>query len=136
MSTLPRGLRNHNPLNIKIGNDWRGEVDMNTDGVFEQFTDDKYGYRAAFIILRKYIRKYGRNTIKKIVDSWSPDGRYLQDAYMNAVSEYCGVSVNTPISFDDRRIMVAIVRGMARVENGMEVNELPVIEGYELACKV
>lgn len=132
---LPRGLRNHNPLNIKIGNDWKGEVDYNTDGVFEQFTEDKYGYRAAFIILRKYIKKYGRNTIRKIVDSWSPDGRYLQDAYMNAVSKYAGISIDTPISFEDREIMIAIVRGMAKVENGVEVPKFHVIDGYEMASK-
>ena len=132
---LPRGLRNHNPLNIKIGNDWKGEVDNNTDGVFEQFTEDKFGYRAAFIILRKYIKKYGRNTIRKIVDSWSPDGRLLQDAYMKAVSQYAGISVDTPISFEDKTIMVAIVRGMAKVENGEEVAEFPVCDGYEMALR-
>lgn len=130
---LPRGLRNHNPLNIKIGNYWMGEVDKNTDGVFEQFTADKYGYRAAFIILRKYIKKYKRNTIKKIVDSWSPDGKHLQANYMNAVADFTGLSVNTPISFEDKPVMVAIVRGMARFENGRDVDQIPIEEGYEMA---
>jgi hypothetical protein len=33
----PRGIRNNNPLNIRIGNDWQGERKPNTDGAFEQF---------------------------------------------------------------------------------------------------
>ena len=46
-----RGVRNCNPLNIRIGNDWKGERPTNSDGVFEQFTDMHYGLRAAFILL-------------------------------------------------------------------------------------
>lgn len=129
----PRGLRNHNPLNIKIGNDWKGETDINTDGVFEQFTDDMYGYRAAFIILRKYIRKYGRNTIRRVVDSWSPDGRRIQDAYMASVSKWSGVPLDKEIHFEDKTEMVAIVQAMARVENGVEVDRTPIVYGYEMA---
>lgn len=45
---LPRGIRNNNPLNIKIGNDWKGEV-PNTDGTFEQFESMEYGLRAELL---------------------------------------------------------------------------------------
>lgn len=55
---IPRGIRNNNPLNIKIGNNWLGEVTDPTDPIFEQFVSMKYGLRAAFIILRRYIRVY------------------------------------------------------------------------------
>ena len=30
-----RGIRNNNPLNIRVGNDWQGERKPNTDGAFE-----------------------------------------------------------------------------------------------------
>lgn len=133
MTTKPRGLRNKNPLNIKIGNDWIGEVDNNTDGVFEQFTDLRYGYRAAFIILRKYIRKYRRNTIRRIVDSWSPDGRKIQDAYMESVSKFTGIPLDDEIHFENMQVMVAIVQAMARVENGCDVERTPIVYGYEMA---
>lgn len=128
----PRGLRNNNPLNIKIGNDWKGEVDVNTDGVFEQFTSLAYGYRAAFIILRRYIRKYGRNTIRKIVHSWSPDGTAIEAAYMGSVSKWSGVGLDDVIRFEDKTIMVAIVLAMARVENGVECEKTPCVVGYDM----
>ena len=68
-----RGIRNCNPLNIRIGNDWVGERQENTDGVFEQFTDMRFGIRAAFIILRNYITKYRIKTIQGIIQRWAPE---------------------------------------------------------------
>lgn len=134
---LPRGLRNNNPLNIKIGNDWVGERE-NSDGVFEEFRTIEYGYRAAFILLRRYINHYKRDTIRKIVDSWAPDGRRFQDAYMHSVSKWTAIDIDFKIDFSDKSIMCAIVQGMARVENGMDVDIKPIQAGYDMAtigCK-
>jgi hypothetical protein len=40
---LPRGIRNNNPLNIRLNPDnrWQGRVSpkLNSDGAFEQFQD-------------------------------------------------------------------------------------------------
>lgn len=130
---LPRGLRNNNPLNIKIGNDWQGERAVNTDGVFEQFTSIEYGYRAAFIILRKYIKKYGRNTIRKIVDAWAPDGEPYQSNYKKRVSALTNLHIDHPISYEDAPIMVALVQAMAAVENGCTIDKAPIIRAYEMA---
>lgn len=134
MSQNPRGLRNCNPLNIKIGNDWKGEREQNTDGVFEQFEELKYGYRAAFIILKKYINKYKRNTIRKIIMSWSPDGEFATLHYMNYVSRLSGFSIDNVVDFGNKPMMVAIVKAMAMFENGVNVEQTPIMEGYEMAC--
>lgn len=133
MNQLPRGLRNCNPLNIKIGNDWKGESEQNNDGVFEQFTELKYGYRAAFIILKKYINKYKRNTIRKIILSWSPDGEFATLHYMNYVSRLSGIGQDVEIDFKNKAMMVAIVKTMAMFENGVNVDQTPIVEGYEMA---
>lgn len=133
MNQLPRGLRNCNPLNIKIGNDWRGEREQNTDGVFEQFSELKYGYRAAFIILRKYINKYHRNTIRKIILSWSPDGEFLTLHYMNYVARESECRLDEVIDFNNKPKMVSIVKAMAMFENGVNVEQTPIVEGYEMA---
>lgn len=133
MNQLPRGLRNCNPLNIKIGNDWKGESEHNNDGVFEQFTELKYGYRAAFIILKKYINKYKRNTIRKIIMSWSPDGEFATLHYMNYVSRISGFSIDDEVNFGNLPMMVAIVKAMAMFENGVNVDQTPIVEGYEMA---
>lgn len=134
MNQQPRGLRNCNPLNIKIGNDWKGESEHNNDGVFEQFTELKYGYRAAFIILKKYINKYKRNTIRKIIMSWSPDGEFATLHYMNYVSRVSGFGIDNVVSFDNISMMVPIVKAMAEFENGVIVEQPPIVEGYEMAC--
>lgn len=134
MNQQPRGLRNCNPLNIKIGNDWKGESEHNNDGVFEQFTELKYGYRAAFIILKKYINKYKRNTIRKIIMSWSPDGEFATLHYMNYVSRLSGFSIDDVVDFGNKAMMVAIVKAMAMFENGVNVEQTPIMEGYEMAC--
>ena len=45
---LPRGIRNHNPLNIRRnGKDqWKGLADMQTDRAFCQFKSLEYGSEA------------------------------------------------------------------------------------------
>lgn len=129
---LPRGIRNNNPLNIKIGNDWQGER-PNTDGVFEEFTTMQYGLRAAFIILRKYINKYERNTIRKIVHSWSPDGSRVESIYMSSVSKWSAIGLDDPIKYEDRDTMCKIVQGMAKVETGRALGLNIIEEAYEMA---
>lgn len=127
-----RGIRNNNPLNIKIGNDWQGEV-PNTDGVFEQFESMEYGLRAAFIILRKYITKYGRNSIADIVHSWSPDGEAIERAYMLCVQSFANIPVNQEVSYWDKETMCLIVQGMAYMENGCRIDIDIIRRGYEMA---
>ena len=78
-----RGIRNCNPLNIRIGNNWKGERPTNSDGVFEQFTDMRYGLRAAFILIRRYITKYKLCTIRAIISRWAPETENLTMAYIN-----------------------------------------------------
>ena len=52
---LPRGIRNNNPLNIRLNPDnrWQGKVPPkhNSDGAFEQFHDPIMGLRAAAVLL-------------------------------------------------------------------------------------
>ena len=52
---LPRGIRNNNPLNIRKGNNWKGERPNQTDKEFEEFESMQMGLRAAFILLRNYM---------------------------------------------------------------------------------
>lgn len=129
---LQRGLRNNNPLNIRIGNDWKFERVPNTDGVFEQFTEMRYGVRAAFILLRNYINKYHRNTVRKIINSWAPTNENDTLSYIRMVASGIGISPDDEIRFEDREMMVALVRNMAYVENGVFLDDEVIVEGYEI----
>lgn len=129
----PRGIRNNNPLNIRIGNDWKGEKLPNTDGSFEQFTEMKYGLRAGFIILRNYINKYGLNTIKEIIKRWAPSTENNTKAYIRMVCKLTGFESTTPISAANCCQMIPLVQAMCIVENGQEVPYEDIITGWLLA---
>ena len=66
---IPRGIRNNNPLNLRVGNNWKGEVSQPTDHTFEQFTEMKWGVRAAFIVLRNYIKRHKCNTVRFFINN-------------------------------------------------------------------
>lgn len=69
---LPRGILNNNPLNIRKSKDrFIGEVLPSRDKEFKEFETIYHGYRAAFVILKNYI-KMGYNTIEKIISRWAP----------------------------------------------------------------
>lgn len=93
----------------------------------------QYGLRAAFIILRKYITKYERNTIRKIVHSWSPDGSHIESIYMSSVSKWSAIGLDETIRYDQRDTMCKIVQGMAKVETGRTIGLNIIEEAYVMA---
>lgn len=131
---LPRGIRNYNPLNIRVGNKWIGEVKKPTDPSFEQFSCMPYGLRAAFIILRRYIEVYKLNTISKIVSRWAPSSENNTLAYIRRVSELMKYDADAPISFNDKPRMIALVKAMCTVECGVPVDHVDIEAGYILAA--
>lgn len=123
----PRGIRNNNPLNIRIGNTWLGEVPNPTDSDFEQFVHVKYGLRAGFCILRRYIRRYKRNTVRKIVTAWAPSSENNTERYIELVCKFGCLDADEEIHYEDSLTMCSLVQAMARVEVG-ETIPLQVIE--------
>ena len=121
-----RGIRNNNPLNIRHGkSQWVGMRKVQTDKAFVQFTERRYGYRAAFVLLRNYIGR-GVNTIGKIIARWAPpgDGNNTQ-AYIEYVSSTTGIDASLELAFEDKAKLVEIVRSMAHMESG-------IVEDYDV----
>lgn len=129
----PRGIRNNNPLNIRIGNTWLGEVPNPTDSDFEQFVSPVYGLRAAFCILRRYIRRYGRNTVRKIVHSWAPSSENNCDAYIKIVCQQSKLDPDETLLYEDAERMWKLVQGMALAEVGQRLDMDLIMKGYQLA---
>ncbi len=130
--TETRGIRNNNPLNIRHSRDkWLGMAPKQTDKAFVQFTARKYGYRAAFVLIRNYIRKYQANTIGKIIARWAPssDGNNTQ-AYISFVSRTSGIAADKPLRFENQADMVGIVRSMAQMESAIIENTQTLNEAY------
>lgn len=129
----PRGIRNNNPLNIRIGNSWLGEVPNPTDSDFEQFVSVVYGLRAAFCILRRYIRRYHRDTIAKIINAWAPANENNTALYISKVAERVGIDPDTPIHYEDAETMYSLVQAMAMQECGQRVSEDSLEKAYKIA---
>ena len=135
---MSRGLRNNNPLNIRINGDkFQGEIIPSRDKAFKQFESMAYGYRAAFVTLGTYLSKYGRNTIKKIITAWAPpEDNNDTVAYINAVSRYSGISPDHVLTAQDGDLYKLIVAGMSGVENGQRAQWKDVEAGFKLQNKI
>lgn len=129
----PRGIRNNNPLNIRIGNAWLGEVLIPTDKEFEQFTSLRWGLRAGFLLLKRYINRYHLNSIRLIVSRWAPSSENNTEAYIKRVSALTGFDADEVIDFDSKMQMCALVEAMCLVECGCSVDCNEIREAYELA---
>lgn len=131
--TTPRGIRNNNPLNIRIGNTWYGETTSPVESEFEVFINMTCGIRAGFCILRRYIRKYRRNTIAKIITAWAPSNENNTKAYINTVCKLTGLHENDPIKYEDKPTMVKLVAAMCRVECGRDIDTSTIEGAYDIA---
>lgn len=132
-SKIPRGIRNNNPLNIRIGNTWLGEVKNPTDNEFEQFVHVCYGLRAGFILLKRYINRYKLNTIEKIISRWAPHNENNTRSYINRVARGMNINPDTPLLYEDKNRMCALVYEMVYVENGQHIQMSEIVAAYRIA---
>lgn len=130
---MSRGLRNNNPGNIRLsGTRYIGEKTPSADRAFKQFRSMAYGYRAMFVILRTYQKKYGLRSISAMVRRWAPESENDTRAYINSVSLWSGISRDAPIDVNDKVQMCAVVAAMSRMENGVKADMKEVYGGWEL----
>lgn len=136
-SSKVRGVRNCNPLNIERGTKWRGLRAEQTDKRFCQFVSMQYGWRAALIILRNYISGHNGtgkplDTIEKMINRWAPPKENHTSAYAKSVSEETGVDIRTRVRWEDRAVICAIVKAMAKVECGIVFDIDPIYAAYDM----
>ncbi len=133
---MTRGLRNNNPGNIRIdGTRWQGEVRPSQDKAFKQFETMAWGYRAMFVVLNTYQKKYGLRTIRQMVGRWAPPCENDTGAYVDAVAGWSSVGADVNVTATNRDVMVPIVAAMSRMENGSPAAPADVEAGWELFIK-
>ena len=110
----PRGIRNKNPLNIEKGDNWQGLRSVQTDSRFCQFTDHRYGYRAAARILSNYAAR-GTVRLNDIISTWAPSHENNVDAYVGTVCRINDWNHDKVIGPDD---WPRLLSAMTVVENG------------------
>lgn len=131
MAKISRGLRNNNPLNIRInGDNFQGEI-KGSDKSFKQFKTMAYGYRAAMKILLNYRNKYYLDTVEKIIKRWAPENENNTEAYINTVCARAGVKRGEKLTLGEDE-MCRIVSAMSFVENGVTAEDNDVRAGYTL----
>ena len=121
---LPRGIRNNNPLNIRLNpeNRWQGRLSpkLNSDGAFEQFQDPIMGLRAAAVLLIAHYDRKHLDTIRKLVQVWAPPNENDTEAYARCVAKASGFGIDEPLDLHDYRCLRPILTAMIRVENGRQ----------------
>lgn len=113
--SLPRGLRNNNPLNIEAGSFTQGQPGfVGSDGRFAKFEAPEQGMAAANKLLDSYQAK-GLNTPAAIIGRWAPQGENNSAAYAATVAKKLGIGPNDQITPEMRPALIA---AMSEVENG------------------
>lgn len=119
MST-PRGIRNHNPGNLELGQKWQGLAPVQTDGRFCQFTAPIWGIRALARVLITYHRRYKVNSMATAIQRWAPDNENNTAAYIQSVAAHSGLPARAPIRLSTPEILVRIVPAIIAHENGQQ----------------
>ena len=133
---MSRGLRNCNPGNIRQSrSNFKGEVRPSRDSAFKQFESMAYGYRAMFVLLNSYHKRYGLTTIREMISGWAPPSENFTEGYIRFVSERSGIAADVEVDSRSERDMVPIVAAMSEIENGVKAAMNDVYEGWKLFSK-
>ncbi len=119
ISTLPLGLRNNNPGNLRdTGIQWKGRVGSNKG--FTVFDATENGVRAYGIDIRSKINR-GLNTINKIIPVYAPPSENNTSSYITSVVRQTGFSADKKLS-PDGDTLFKLAKAMFNVENGTAAN--------------
>lgn len=133
MTTLPRGLRNCNPGNIRITKDkWQGLREVQTDKSFFQFIEMRWGYRALMRTLQNYRKRHGCMTIADFINRWAPPSENNTGNYISRVCKEMQVPNSYVPDVDDKNVMCAFAAAISQVENGVPAVMDDVVAGWEL----
>ena len=130
---MSRGLTNCNPGNIRQSKTrYKGERRPSRDSEFKEFESIAYGYRAMFVLLDTYSRRYGLCTIRQMLNRYAPPSENFTEGYIRFVSAKTGIAPDEIINSRAARDMVPIVAAMSQIENGKPAVIADVHRGWEL----
>lgn len=117
----------NNPLNIRysVKNDWLGQVGERNG--FCVFSEEKYGWRAAFVLLKNYNKK-GYRSIKTIVHRFAPASENPTSSYVAFVCkkmlglgyESYGMNIeDAPLDLSNDMVVIDLLMCMSKFETGI-----------------
>lgn len=132
---MTRGIRNNNPGNIRHDSSkWRGEI-QGTDKAFKTFSLMEWGVRAMFHLLNNYKKLHQCDTLRKLINRWAPPTENQTDRYVAFVAHDAKISPDQMIDTTNPDVMIAVVRSMIKMENGVYIDEQDLKKGWELFLK-
>ena len=118
---LPRGIRNHNPGNLRRSTDpWQGLATVQTDPEFFQFVSAKWGIRALARTLITYQDKVGLRNLKQIIGRWAPPNENDTGAYVRAVALAVGVGPEEQVNVHHYTVLRPLLLAIIKHENGQQ----------------
>ncbi len=131
---VARGIRNHNPGNIRKGEKWKGLSEHQTDSSFCVFVSPEYGIRALAKVLLTYYKKYQLNTVKKIISRYAPPNENETESYIKSVANQLGVASDEVIDLSSVAVLAVLLRAIIRHENGEQpYSDEQILKGIHLA---
>jgi len=120
----PKGIRNNNPLDIRVsGDEWQGKT--GDDGEFFQFESPVFGIRAAARTLRTYREKHGLNTVSGIINRWAPPSENLTGSYIESVANKIKLDAHETLRDED---YPRLIEAMIFHENGEQPYSAEIIQ--------
>ena len=117
----PRGIRNHNPGNIRRSSDpWQGLAERQGDVEFFTFKSPIYGIRALARTLINYQDKHGLRTIRQIIGRWAPPVENNTNAYVRAVAEATDLDADQMLDLHDFDYLFPLTKAIIKHENGQQ----------------
>ncbi len=114
--TIVRGIRNHNPMNLRITNtSWNGKI-KGDDKSFETFKSAEYGIRAGAKVLITYQKKYELNTVNQLINRFAPPIENDTNSYAQHIAANLGVGIDEPINVKDN--LYILISSIIKHENG------------------
>lgn len=114
----PKGLRNHNPGNLRYvaAIPWNGQTGDDGTG-YAVFDSDEHGVRALGHQLGTYASR-GLNTVAEIISTYAPSNENDTAAYIAAVAGELGVDPAQP--FDVNGVLPQLAAAIIHHENGVQ----------------
>ena len=116
---LPRGIRNKNPGNIKLGTNWDGLAAEQTDPTFCIFDEAVMGIRALQRILLTYRFTHKKATIDEIIYRWAPPSENSTDKYVEFVCKKLDKEKDVRLN-NSMEDYLPLVKAIIQMENGMQ----------------
>lgn len=117
----------NNPLNIRYSakNDWKGQIGERNG--FCVFSDEKYGWRAAFVLIKNYHKK-GFSSVSKIIHRFAPASENPTSSYVDFVCkkmkgigyESFGMELkDAPLDLTNDMVVIDLLMCMSKFETGI-----------------